>query len=48
MSATRCDSTDAWSARRRVSQDWFHVDNYNAKAVELPEYADHGLSPTAA
>ena len=39
--------TDEWSARVAVSQDWFHVDNYNAKAVELPEYADHGLSPTA-
>jgi iron complex outermembrane receptor protein len=39
--------TDEWSARLAVSQDWFHVDNYNAKAVELPEYADHGLSPTA-
>ena len=39
--------TDAWAARLAVSQDWFHVDNYNAKAVELPEYANHGLSPTA-
>jgi iron complex outermembrane recepter protein len=39
--------TDEWSARLALSQDWFHVDNYNAKAVELPEYADHGLSPTA-
>jgi iron complex outermembrane recepter protein len=39
--------SDAWSARLAVSQDWFHVDNYNAKAVEQPEYADHGLSPTA-
>jgi iron complex outermembrane recepter protein len=39
--------TEAWSARLAVSQDWFHTDNYNAKAVELPEYADHGLSPTA-
>jgi iron complex outermembrane recepter protein len=39
--------SDEWSARLAVSQDWFHVDNYNAKAVELPEYADHGLSPTA-
>ena len=39
--------SDHWSARFAVSQDWFHVDNYNAKAVELPEYADHGLSPTA-
>jgi iron complex outermembrane receptor protein len=39
--------SDHWSARLAVSQDWFHVDNYNAKGVELPEYADHGLSPTA-
>jgi iron complex outermembrane receptor protein len=39
--------TDAWAARLAVSQDWFHVDNYNAKAVEQPEYADRGLSPTA-
>ncbi|MEO7205840.1 MAG: TonB-dependent siderophore receptor [Steroidobacteraceae bacterium] len=39
--------TEAWSARLAVSQDWFHTDNFNAKAVELPEYADHGLSPTA-
>jgi iron complex outermembrane receptor protein len=39
--------TEEWSARLAVSQDWFHVDNYNAKAVALPEYADHGLSPTA-
>ena len=39
--------TEAWSARLAVSQDWFHTDNYTAKAVELPEYADHGLSPTA-
>jgi iron complex outermembrane recepter protein len=39
--------SDAWATRLAVSQDWFHVDNYNAKAVELPEYADQGLSPTA-
>ncbi len=39
--------TDAWSTRLAVSQDWFHVDNYNAKAAKLPEYASHGLSPTA-
>jgi len=38
--------TDQWATRLAVSQDWFHVDNYNAKAVALPEYADHGLSPT--
>jgi iron complex outermembrane receptor protein len=30
-----------------VSQDWFHTDNYNAKAVQVSEYADHGMSPTA-
>jgi len=35
-----------WAVRAGVSQDWFHVDNYSAKAVELPEYAAHGLSPT--
>jgi iron complex outermembrane receptor protein len=39
--------TDQWATRLAVSQDWFHVDNYNAKAVALPEYADHGVSPTA-
>jgi iron complex outermembrane receptor protein len=35
-----------WALRAGVSQDWFHVDNYNAKAVQQPEYAAHGLSPT--
>jgi len=39
--------TDQWATRLAVSQDWFHVDNYNAKAAALPEYANHGLSPTA-
>jgi iron complex outermembrane receptor protein len=39
--------TDAWAARLAVSQDWFHTDNYNAKAALVSEYADHGLSPTA-
>ena len=39
--------TDAWAARLAVSQDWFHTDNYNAKAVQVSEYANHGLSPTA-
>jgi iron complex outermembrane receptor protein len=39
--------TERWSARLAVSQDWFHTDNFTAKATELPEYADHGLSPTA-
>jgi iron complex outermembrane receptor protein len=34
-----------WAVRAGVSQDWFHVDNYNAKDLELPEYAAHGLSP---
>jgi iron complex outermembrane receptor protein len=35
-----------WALRAGVSQDWFHVDNYTAKAVELPEYAAHGSSPS--
>jgi iron complex outermembrane receptor protein len=39
--------SEAWSTRLAVSQDWFHVDNYNAKAKALPEYSDRGLSPTA-
>jgi iron complex outermembrane receptor protein len=39
--------TDAWAARLAVSQDWFHTDNYNAKAALVSEYANHGLSPTA-
>jgi iron complex outermembrane receptor protein len=39
--------SDAWSTRLAASQDWFHVDNYNAKAKPLPEYSDSGLSPTA-
>jgi len=30
----------------RCQSDWFHVDNQNAKAVSLPGYSDHGLSPT--
>ncbi len=38
---------EAWSTRLAVSQDWFHVDNYNAKAKALPEYSNSGLSPTA-
>jgi iron complex outermembrane receptor protein len=38
--------TPAWSTRLGVSQDWFHVDNQNAKAVSLPGYSNHGLSPT--
>jgi iron complex outermembrane receptor protein len=38
--------SEAWSTRLGVSQDWFHVDNYNAKALALPEYANHGLSPS--
>jgi iron complex outermembrane recepter protein len=39
--------TDAWATRLSLSEDWFHVDNYNAKAAKLPEYANHGLSPAA-
>jgi iron complex outermembrane receptor protein len=37
--------TEAWSTRLGVSQDWFHVDNRNAKAVSLAGYSDHGFSP---
>ena len=39
--------TDAWAARLAVSQDWFHTDNYNAKAVQVSEYASRGASPSA-
>jgi iron complex outermembrane recepter protein len=39
--------TEAWSSRIGVSQDWFHIDNYNAKGATLPEYSDSGLSPSA-
>jgi iron complex outermembrane recepter protein len=35
-----------WGVRAGVSQDWFHVNNYNAKSVATPEYASHGVSPT--
>jgi len=37
---------DAWSIRGGVSQDWFHVNNFSAKGLTLPGYANHGLSPT--
>lgn len=37
--------TDQWSMRLGASQDWFHVDNYNAKAVQTSEYSNDGLSP---
>ena len=35
-----------WSARLGVSQDWFHVDNFNNKGAGTTEYANHGVSPT--
>jgi iron complex outermembrane receptor protein len=35
-----------WGARIGVSQDWFHVDNFNNKSVQTTEYANHGVSPT--
>ncbi len=35
-----------WLTRVGVSQDWFYTDNYSAKGATLPEYSDHGLSPT--
>jgi iron complex outermembrane receptor protein len=36
-----------WSTRLGASQDWFHVNNFNAKSVPLAGYASHGVSPTA-
>jgi iron complex outermembrane receptor protein len=38
--------TEQWGVRGGVSQDWFHTDNYNAKALPLAGYADHGVSPS--
>jgi iron complex outermembrane recepter protein len=35
-----------WSTRLAVSQDWFHVNNFNAKSQPLAGYSDHGVSPT--
>jgi iron complex outermembrane receptor protein len=35
-----------WGVRIGVSQDWFHVDNFNNKGVQISEYANHGVSPT--
>ncbi len=37
---------DYWLVRAGVSQDWFHVDNYNTKSIETTVYQNHGLSPT--
>ena len=34
-----------WSTRLGVSEDWFHVDNFNSKGVQQAGYASHGLSP---
>jgi iron complex outermembrane recepter protein len=35
-----------WGARLGVSQDWFHVNNFNNKALRTTEYANEGASPT--
>jgi iron complex outermembrane receptor protein len=35
-----------WGARIGLSQDWFHVDNFNNKGAHTTEYANHGVSPT--
>ena len=35
-----------WGARLGVSQDWFHVNNFNNKALRTTEYANSGVSPT--
>lgn len=37
--------TSQWLAHAGVSQDWFHVDNYNAKSIQTSEYSNNGLSP---
>ncbi|HEY1588734.1 MAG TPA: TonB-dependent receptor, partial [Rhodanobacter sp.] len=39
--------SDSWSTRVGVSQDWFHIDNFNAKGMTVPGYSDNGASPTA-
>jgi iron complex outermembrane receptor protein len=36
-----------WSTRLGASQDWFHVNNFNAKSQPLAGYQSHGVSPTA-
>ena len=38
---------DNWATRVGVSQDWFHVNNFNAKGAQLPQYKNGGSSPTA-
>jgi iron complex outermembrane recepter protein len=35
-----------FGARLGLSQDWFHVDNFNNKGAHTTEYANHGVSPT--
>jgi len=35
-----------WGARLGVSQDWFHVNNFNNKGVQTSEYSNDGASPT--
>jgi iron complex outermembrane recepter protein len=35
-----------WATRLGVSQDWFHVNNFNAKSQALPGYSNQGASPT--
>jgi iron complex outermembrane receptor protein len=37
---------DYWSLRAGVSQDWFHVNNFNKTGAQTTQYADQGLSPT--
>ncbi len=35
-----------WGARAGVSQDWFHVNNFNNKGMRTTQYSNHGASPT--
>lgn len=38
--------SDQWLVRAGVSQDWFHVDDFNSKSNPTTVYQNHGLSPT--
>jgi iron complex outermembrane receptor protein len=38
--------SDYWAVRAGVSQDWFHVNNFNNKGAHTTEYSNEGASPT--
>ncbi|HYL02880.1 MAG TPA: TonB-dependent receptor [Steroidobacteraceae bacterium] len=39
--------SERWLTRLGISQDWFRVNNYNARSLELPGYTNRGASPAA-